>query len=112
MIRRINIPDRPRIEFETTLAGETFGFLIAWNDRLGAWVMDLRDDEGETILACVRLVVNYPLLRGYANTNLPNGELYVVGSDLAGTQEPRRDAWREDGQNLKLLFVESENATV
>ena len=112
MIRRITVPDRPRIEFETTLAGEAFGFLITWNDRMGAWVMDLRNSEGETLLAGIRLIVNYPILRAYAGNDLPQGELYVVGSDPKGSEEPRRDAWRESGQNLKLLFVEADNATV
>ena len=112
MIRRITIPDRPRIDFEVSLAGDTFGLLITWNDRAGYWVLDIKDSEGDVILAGIRMVINYPLLRGYVYENLPQGEMYVVGNDPEGRQEPRLDAWREDGQNLRLIFVEDENATI
>jgi hypothetical protein len=76
---------------KTRLDGRDFILHFSYNQREDRFYLALHDDEDAPILHGIKLVANWPLLRGYRwNTALPPGELFVaslIGNDPPGLNE-------------------------
>ena len=99
------VPNTPRSRFQVRLDGQVYGFTVAWNDRLAAWILGIETADGEAIQSGIRMVLDWPLFDGLVDDRLPDGELLVI--DPAGMQKagPGRLAWDEEGEDLRLIYT-------
>ena len=100
---KIPFPDSPAWEQKVQLQGVTYTLRARWNDRMGAWTLDIATREDESIVRSIRLAADYPLLNSEADGRLPNGELFAVqASGEPAQQDPGRSAF-SDG-SFVLVF--------
>ncbi|NIR31652.1 MAG: hypothetical protein GWN84_20540 [Gammaproteobacteria bacterium] len=93
--------DTPAWRQRTSLDGTTFELDFAWNERESAWYLTVRDVEGEPLRGAIRLVIDWPLLRSWADQGRPAGELYFL--DLEGTGSA--PTFVDMGRRLQLVYV-------
>jgi hypothetical protein len=78
-------------QFSTELDGATYSLRFRWNEREGAWFMDVGNDAGTPIRTGIKVVVGWPLTARFADDGLPPGQFFAVdtsGSDTdPGLQE-------------------------
>jgi len=74
-----------------------------YNARMDKWVMDIYDDQGNTLMHGIVLYTNFPLAYGIVSDDLPQGEfvcVHITGDDI--------DAGRDNfGTDVKLLYKEA-----
>jgi hypothetical protein len=103
-----NVPTRTDLthyDFSMVLDGVTFVLEFRWNLREDAWYFDVRLDDGTNVANGVKVVVDWPLLRGLRSANRPLGEF--VAFDTSGE---RRDAAIDDlGSRVKLYYFDAES---
>lgn len=103
MARRIPFPTGPAWSQRVQIQGVTYTLQARWNDRAGAWTLDIGTREGDLIARGVRLVADYPLLASTVDARLPSGELFVVSASGEPAQnDPGRNDF-EDGE-MRLVF--------
>jgi hypothetical protein len=93
--------DTPFYTFEIDLDLRTFTFEFRWNDRLGAWVMQIQDLAGTVLLAGRRVVLDTPLLARFRDPRLPDGELLVIDT----TDEKREPGLDELGPDARCKVL-------
>ena len=102
----IPLTAEPQI-FSIVLAGRELRFTLRWHeaepetagDPAGAWLLDIADSEGASLVAGVPLVAGRDLLAPYAYLGI-GGQLWIYGEDAPDYQRL--------GVNAKLLFVTEE----
>ena len=93
--------------FGIALAGRELRFTLRWyeadperaGDPAGAWLLDIADSEGASLVAGVPLVAGRDLLAPYAYLGI-DGQLWIYGEDAPD--------YESLGVNTKLLFVTEE----
>lgn len=83
----------PRYRYRVELVGREYAITTAWNEREGAWFLDVHDAEGMLLRGGVKVVRDWPLLTRGGDDRLPPGDLIAL------------DASRE---GLELVFLEAE----
>jgi len=63
---------------EITLDLESFRFIFTFNSRFKFWIMEVQNRDLETLIAGVKLVLNYSLALQYVGRVLPAGEEYCI----------------------------------
>jgi len=63
---------------EIDLDLSSFRFIFVFNSRFNFWVMEIQNRDQETIIAGVKLVLNYSLVLQYVGRSLPLGEEYCI----------------------------------
>lgn len=63
---------------ETLLDGRNYQIRAAWNDAYEFWSMDILTESGTLIVAGLKLVPNWELIRRYRDDRLPKGYLMAV----------------------------------
>lgn len=93
----------PHYTFATELEGVTYTFEFLWDDRDGAWYMQIGDGEENPLTGMVRVVLGASLLSQFSNAALPPGQFIVKdtsGQDL--------DAGLADlGSRVQVWYVDS-----
>lgn len=86
--------------FRAEIEGITYSFTWRWNDRDGAWFLDLGDGSGVAIISGIKIVINLLLLGGATSKLLPTGDF--VAFDTAGKG---LDAGFEDlGRRVQVYY--------
>lgn len=78
VLRIPTTPSLPHYRQETELDGSVYQLDFDWNAREAAWYLSLSDISGTLIVAGVKLVPNWPLLRRLRHALRPPGELVVL----------------------------------
>lgn len=81
--------------------GQSYAIRWLWNERDGAWVFSLSDNEG-LVVSGVRVALNVDLLRTVPmSPRRPPGKMYVI--DPSGsTVEPDLESL---GKSVKVVYV-------
>lgn len=98
---------------EVTLDGTPYRIALTWNTRGEYWTLIFRDRENNTLIAGIKLVLDYELIHNYPDRGLPRGHLYVI--DTAGSFDRIGRYDFENVRKLSLLYVteeEVESATI
>ena len=90
--------------FGLVLAGRDLRFTLRWHEAdpeqagepAGAWLLDIEDSEGASLVAGVPLVAGRDLLAPYAYLGI-GGQLWIYGEDAPD--------YGNLGESAKLLFV-------
>jgi hypothetical protein len=99
--------DEPHYSYQTDLDGETYGFELRWNTRDSGWYLTIRDAEENVLLAGIRLVVGFPLLRRFRDFRLPPGELEAVDTNTTG--QAADPGLADLGQRVLLVYTSPED---
>lgn len=82
----------PRYKYHISLDGIIYYLNFNWNTRESAWYMDIANSSETLILAGIKLVPDYRLLKQYkAIEGLPAGDFLLVDS-------------KQDDQNSQVTF--------
>ncbi len=101
-MQTIQLPNLNDFVVAVTLDGTPFRLHLAWNDRAGLWTLEIRDAANVPIVAGVRCVPNWPLLRQYRRPQLPPGELVCVSQSDKTVAIGRQDFVTG---KIKLVYV-------
>lgn len=89
--------------FSCELVGVTYGFTFRWNDREGAWFLDLTDGEGNPIGSGIKIVVSLDLLGPFhSDPRCPVGAL--VAFDTTG--QDLDPGFADLGDRVLVMFME------
>lgn len=70
--------------FQAKINGVVFDFTLTWNERDAHWYLDLNDADGAPIRSGVKVVVDWPLLKGCVDARRPVGDVVALDTDGAG----------------------------
>jgi len=80
---RVGLPD---YSMRTSLDGRDFNLRFVWNMREERWYMDIRTDIDEPLALGVKIVSNWPLLRGAEfDLRLPQGMFVAIDATNDGS---------------------------
>lgn len=86
--------------FSTELEGVTYSFSWRWNDRDGAWYLEIGDGSGVVLITGIKVVVDKFLLGGSNLEGLPSGDFIAI--DTTGRE---LDAGFEDlGRRVQVHY--------
>lgn len=89
-------------ELNVDLDNSSYKLEFVWNNRSSSWNMILKNNEGETILGAVPLVINSNLLGRFKTAEKPQGILTLY--DISGAN---KEAGRDD-LNGRCVLIYSE----
>ncbi len=52
-----------------------------WNGRAKSWLLDLSTQDGELLVAGLKILPSWELLEIYTNTKLPPGNIFVLDTE-------------------------------
>ena len=93
--------DIPSYEFQITLEGTPFRLAFRYNRRRERWAMDIKNQEGVTLLAGVPILVAMDLTTRFRVVGGPPGRFFAV--DTSNQDMPPAEA---DLGNRVLLYYE------
>lgn len=92
--------DRPSFRWRTRLEGSFYNLRLVWNSRAQRWLLDISDAVGLPIATGIGIVTGVDMLRPFADSRLPGGQLFARDESGRG-RLPTRDGWRAD---FRLLY--------
>src|SRR5579859_5325596 len=93
----------PHYTFECELDGVTYSFDLAWNDRDGAWYMQIGDAQENLLVGSMRVVLGKIFAGRVQNPALPPGIL--VAKDTSGAEA---DPGLEDlGSRVQIVYYDA-----
>lgn len=81
--------------------GVDYRLVCHWNTRDERWYLTVVDADGETLVAGIPLVVDYPLLSRFTIDGLPPGVLMALDTTGEG-MEPEHD---DLGDRVRLIYI-------
>src|SRR4051812_14418071 len=87
--------------FQVRLEGVIYDFTLRWNTRDDHWYADVADTDGNAIASGIKVVADWPLLKGLAQGTRPPGD--VVALDSSGLGDP---GLQDLGERVLLLYKE------
>lgn len=92
--------DTELYQLQVELDGVTYGLELRWNHVAEGWFISVLTSEDVRVVSGVRIVVDWPLFKRFADPRLPPGEL--MAQDTTGAQQ---DPGLEDlGKRVLLLY--------
>lgn len=91
-----------RFQFFCELDGISYSFLFRWNDRDGAWYLEIGDGGGAALVSGIKVVIDIWLLKAIRglSAGLPPGDF--IAFDTANLDT---DAGFEDlGRRVQILY--------
>lgn len=79
-----NRTDLTHYELSVVLDGVTYVLEFRWNLRDAAWYFDIRLEDETNVANGIKVVINWPLLRGLRSDSRPPGELFAFDTSGAG----------------------------
>jgi hypothetical protein len=86
---------------DVTLDGNLYSFQFSWNSRGRFWTLTILDKAESILIAGIKVVLNYELLRVYRGKGLPRGGLVAV--DEKGISH--RIEWGNLGDTITLVYM-------
>lgn len=93
----------PSQEFQVSLDGQLYTLGLTWNEREGAFYLDVSDQDGSPILLGRKVVVGLPLLARFRDAALPPGQLLAVDTSGQGKDPSLADL----GARVPLYYIEA-----
>lgn len=94
--------DTANNEYQIALDGKLYFIALAWNNISQAWIMRLRDEERNLLIACQPIRLGLDLFKGNKDTNvLPPGVMFAYDTTETGS-EPTRDNL---GTDVLLMYT-------
>lgn len=98
------IADVPHYEQQVTLDGETYTLAFDWNEREGAWYMNLSDVESVPVVMGKKVVSNWTFGHRSRSESMPPGRFLMIehsGSDVDPTLE-------DIGDRVTLVYADED----
>jgi hypothetical protein len=97
----INTYNAPSFTMTVNLDGIYFVFRFDWNERDTCWMLSIYDVDGNVIIGCTKLVVNYELISLHKEKVMPSGFLFLI--DMTEKGEPC--LFDDLGTRCKLFYI-------
>lgn len=94
--------DLPRYAETVELAGDQYRLEFSWNTRDARWYVSILTAAGDQIVMGLPIVADFPLLRRFTDTRLPDGELWAWDMSGDGLEPGQYDL----GDRVRLFLVE------
>lgn len=104
MTLAIAIPEGPAWTQRVRLDGAYYTIAGRWNERTGAWVLDIGDSSGVLHAAGVPIRLGVDLLGQVQDVALPPGILIAIDSQGGAAEAGRLDL----GERVSLLYVSAD----
>lgn len=89
-----------QFSFSCELEGVSYTFRFRWNDRDGAWFMEIGDGSGNTIISGIKVLLGLYLLNLASSSALPTGDFVAID-----TTDQDVDAGFEDlGRRIQIYY--------
>jgi hypothetical protein len=95
------VPSVAQYELRTDLEGAEYTLKMRYADRLGVWLMDLEDENGEPIITGAWCLLNVRLLKGNTVATRPPGDLVFVST----SQDGREATFDNMGTRVELIYL-------
>ena len=95
---------------EVTLGDTPYRFRFHWNYRGQFWVLDILDRDDNLLVAGIKIVASYEVIRRYGYRGIPQGALIS-----SNTTEPYARLLRDSfvsGETSLVYFTEDEYAAI
>lgn len=83
-----------RFRFAVELEGVSYTLTFRWNDRDGAWFLDVGDGNGTPIVTGIKMVINCMLLGRATDSRLPAGDFIALDTSGANLDAEFQDLGR------------------
>lgn len=93
----------PHFVMQTQLDGLTYTIRVHWNEREGAFYLDVGDVDNVPIVTGRKLVADWPLLHRVRDEGKPPGEIYVVDKTGEGVDPGFDDL----GKRVVLIYIDA-----
>jgi len=98
-------PGEPLYEERVRLEGRDYIFRFDWNNREQRFYMGIKNQDGESLIAGLKVLANWGLLtRHHFNPDLPPGELIPIDLEQGGTPPTFNDF----GTRVRLFYYASD----
>lgn len=94
----------PQYVQQVQFDGVTYGIRMHWNEREGAWYLDLLDAADDVIIAGRKLVADWPLLHRCVDARKPPGQIYCIDKSGRG-EDPGFD---DIDDRVVLLYYDAQ----
>lgn len=104
-ISTLPIPDLPAFTEDLVIADIPYRVSMYWNTRGQFWVLSFYDRTGNPLVLGIKMVSFYALTAQYKSRGIPEGEFYVLDTNIESNLERigRRDF--VDDRQLQLIFI-------
>lgn len=96
----------PDYEQRTSLDGRDYIFRFRWNQREAAWYFDISDHDDALIVAGLKAIIGWPLLRLVTDARRPPGELMFFSTTPGG--DPGLDDLGPQ-KRVQLVYFDAEH---
>lgn len=107
---RIPFKALPAFREELLIDNVPYIFEFLYNSRASFWTLNIYTIDEVLLIAGIKLVINYELLKQYPARGLPTGSLYVVRENLSMKRLEQSEL--EQDKAFIVYQEESENVTV
>ena len=105
----IPVAEYPTYSEEITLENGLYRFLFTYNPRGLHWTMTIKDTNDVVLVAGIKIVLQFELIRRYPDRGLPPGAIVAIPMDDSVTRITRDNL----GTDVKLIYItESEYGTI
>jgi hypothetical protein len=95
--------DTPHYSFACELEGVTYSFEFLWDDRDGAWYMQIGDGEENPLTGMLRVVLGKSFTSQYVNPALPPGAFFAKDTSNSNVDPGLEDL----GSRVQIWYAES-----
>lgn len=85
----------------TIIDGREYLLRFYWNQRIGAWHLDVSDQDGDPIVHGLRLVLGADLFRNVVDSRLPPGHLFLLDRSGTGLMPDINEL----GERVLLIYI-------
>lgn len=96
-----HISNQPFFTELVTLDRVSYKLKFTWNHRCEFWSLDVLDSADNILIAGVKIVLDFDILRRYSKTELPHGVLLAIREGL-GLDNLKFD---ELGNNANIIYI-------
>lgn len=105
----IPVADYPTYSEELTIENVLYRFKISYNERGQHWALTIMDSNEVILIAGVKIVLGYELIKWYPDRGLPPGGIMVINMDDSVTEITRDNL----GTDIKIVYIpEAELAAI
>lgn len=94
--------DLPDYTLTVTLGSRDYVLRLYWNARDTSWYLDVADSLGIAIVAGLRVVLNWPIMRQVQDSRRPFGDIIAIDTTDTDTEPGLTDL----GSRVLLTYAE------
>ena len=95
--------DLPAYSYRIELDGQIYTLSYTYNSRMEKWLISVGDEQGNTIVGPVPIIVSWPLFERFQSEALPPGRIAAYDSSNSDEDPGRFDL----GSRVRMIYEEA-----